>query len=253
MRPLGDHPAPVAVHLEGDDRVREADAIVVEEHDRVEEGVRQPRIVERLVGVGHVDTLLEEPRRQVLAGLAVAHDLERRLGRLPPDVGPAARPPPRPRFHLVVGQHAERGNDVRGEVLVLVVTPDDHHVGPEVVEDLPRLAEVVEQGVAMAGRARGAAVGPVLGAHRGRPARGISVALGQAGILEDPAKDAGHVLVQTGEWRVVRHAQPENLAHERIPPRRGATAWATLVPLPGACQIRAIGRFSATARRSRRW
>src|SRR5260370_28179183 len=89
----------------------------------------------------------------------------------------------------------------------------------------------------MAGRARGAAVGPVLGAHRGRPARGISVALGQAGILEDPAKDAGHVLVQTGEWRVVRHAPPQNLAHGGGSSPSRESACATPVPRSPPCQL----------------
>jgi len=100
---------------------------------------------------------------------------------------------------------------------VLVVAPDDHHVGTELVEQGTLLAEVVEQGVAVSGRAGGSAVVGVLGAHGGGPARGVAESLGEAGVLEDAAQDAGHVLVQAGERRIVRHAQPEDLGHEMAP------------------------------------
>src|SRR4030095_2638697 len=99
--------------------------------------------------------------------------------------------------------------------LVLVVAPDHHDLRAEVVEDLPGVPEVAEEALAMPGRACRAAVVPVLAAHRLGPVARIPVALRQAGVLKDAAEDARHVLVEAGERRVMRHAQAENLAHER--------------------------------------
>ena len=226
---LGDHPPAIAVDLERDDRVAEAHAVVVEEHDGVEEGMREAGVVQRRVGVRHVDVLLEEPPREELAGLPMARHRDHRVLALAPDIVPGV-PLPVPRLDLVVRQHAERRNDVRREVLVLVVAPDDHHVGPEVVEELPRVAEVAEQDRPVRGRRRGAAVGPVLPTHRLGPSGRVAVALGQAGILHDGAQDVGHVLVVPDERRVMRHAQPEDLAHVVPPGVRRTDAWADARP-----------------------
>ena len=203
-----------------------------------------------LVGVRHVHAMLEEPGREVLAGLSVPRDAERGLGGLVPDVWRDAGALPRARLHLVVGEHAEGRNHVLGEVLVLVVAPDDHHVRAEVVEDAPGLPEVLDQRLAVARRAGGARVGAVLGLHRGRPARGIAVARREAGVLLHAAQDRGHVLVQAGERRVVRHAQPENLAHEGAL-HVGCQRLRNPSPRGRGLSIYATG--SATAPRSRRW
>src|SRR5215475_12620383 len=215
---LGDDPTAVAIDLEGDHPVGEADAIVVEEHDRVEEGVSEPGKVERLVGLGHVHALLEETRGEVLARRAVARDLEYRVRRLRPGVGSDARLLPRPRLDLVVGENTEGRDDVLGEVLVLIVAPDDDHLRLELVEATARLPELADEGLAVAGRARRATIGAVLAPHRLGPARGITKSLGEAGILENAAKNRRHVLVATGEGRVVRQAEAEDLTHERSPP-----------------------------------
>src|SRR5215470_1945691 len=215
---LRDDAPAVAIDLEGDDRIREADAIVIEEHDRVEEGMGQPREMERLVGVGHVHPLLEEARSQVLARRAVARDLERRLRRLGPHVGRHPGLLPRTRLNVVVGEHAEGRDHVIGEILVLVVAPHDDDVRLELIETTARFPEVSKEGVPVRRGARRPAVGAVLAPHRLGPARRIAITVGQAGILEHAAEDGRHVLVATGEGRVVCHAEAENLTHETVPP-----------------------------------
>ena len=94
-----------------------------------------------------------------------------------------------PRLHLVVGEHAEGRDDVLGEVLVLVVAPDDHHVGAELVEDLARAPEVRDETGAVHGGGRRAAVVPVLAAHGRGPVRRVAVALGQARVAQHRAQD----------------------------------------------------------------
>jgi hypothetical protein len=213
---LGDHPAPVAVHLEGHDRIREAHAIVVEVEDGVEEGVGETLMMERRVGVGHVHALLEQPPREKLARFAVTPKAHRRVLRLAPDIVPGIALS-MPGLDLVVGEHAERRDDVGGEVLVLIVAPDHDHVGTELVEELPGVAEVAQQAGAVAGRRGGTAIAGVLAAHGLGPAGGVPVALRQSGVLHDRAEDVGHVLVMADEGRVMGHAQAENLAHV-VPP-----------------------------------
>src|SRR5262249_60702254 len=88
----------------------------------------------------------------------------------------------------------------------------------ELVETTARPPGVIDAGLAVAGRARRAAVGAVLAPHRLGPARGITISLGEAGILENATKDRRHVLVATGEGRVGRQAEAEDLTHERSPP-----------------------------------
>ena len=140
------------------------------------------------------------------------------------------------RLDAVVGKDAERRNDVLGEVLVLVVAPDDDDVRPEVVEQRARVAEVTEQALAMRGRRRGPAVLGVLSPHRLGPARGVTVALGQARVAQDGAQDVGHVPVVTGQRRVVRHAEAEDLAHEVVLPARACEACANPSLLVQGCQ-----------------
>src|SRR5262245_35203208 len=209
---LGDHAAAVAVHLEGDDRVREADAVVGEIEERVEEGVGQAGVVQRLVGVRHVDALLQEAPRQVLAGLAVARVPEDGIRDLAPHVvGGVTRA--MPRLHLVVGEDAVGGNDVVDEVLVLVVAPDDDDFGLELVEELARAPEVRGQAGPVHRGGGGAAILPVLLAPRRGPVRGLAITHWQAGVAQHCAQDGGHILVPTDERGVVRHAEAQDLAH----------------------------------------
>src|SRR6185369_8715245 len=139
--------------------------------------------------------------RQVLARLTMTGDAKGGVGRLAPDIGRCPRALPGARLDLVIGEDAEGRDDVLGEVLVLVVAPDHHDLRAEVVEDLPGVPEVAEEALAMPGRACRAAVVPVLAAHRLGPVARISVALRQAGVLKDAAKDARPVLVESGERR----------------------------------------------------
>src|SRR5215469_13463079 len=105
--------------------------------------------MQRLVRVGGIDALLEQPRCQVFAGGAVALEAKPLVIRLTPGVpGPVL-----PRFDLVlaIGQHRKGRDDVLLEILVLVVAEHDYDIGPELVErtlgfgemapeDLPRLS-----------------------------------------------------------------------------------------------------------------
>ncbi len=148
----------------------------------------------------------------------MALDTKDRVGTLTPGVGRTARALPRPRFDLIVGEHAEGRNDVLREVLVLVVPPDDHEIWPEFVERPTGTAKVLDQPRAVGGAGGGAAVVTVLTAHRGRPVGGVAIALGQSRILQDGPEDTGHVLIETVERRVVGHAQAQDFAHVVIPP-----------------------------------
>ncbi len=122
---LGDDPAPVAVDLERDDRVGEADPVVVEEHDRVQERVGEAR--------DSAGACRRTPCPRPARGAPVARYLPacrcpamRKVvsAGSPQTLGGDAGALPRARLDLVVGEHAEGRDDVLGEVLVLVVAPD---------------------------------------------------------------------------------------------------------------------------------
>src|SRR5262249_42276420 len=72
----------------------------------------------------------------------VALDPEGLLRALAPDVRRLRVALAMARLDLVVGQHAERRDDVLSEVLVLVIAPHDHDVGIEFVEQLAGVAAV---------------------------------------------------------------------------------------------------------------
>src|SRR5207244_5709712 len=62
--------------------------------------------------------------------------------------------PPRHGFNRVVGENAERRNDIFREVFVLIVAPDHDEVRLECVERIADLLQAREQCVAVVGRAR---------------------------------------------------------------------------------------------------
>jgi hypothetical protein len=113
----------------------------------------------------------------------------------------------------IVGQDAERRDDVLAKVLVLVVAPDHDEVRGEVVQPLSRLAEPFDQGRAMPAGRREPFVCTPLALHWLRPALRTAVVLGDERILEDMLQDARHVLIASGEKRDVCHAETENRAH----------------------------------------
>src|SRR4029434_3847877 len=82
---------------------------------------------------------LEQAPREELAGFAMPPQADDRVLGLIPDIVPRVALS-MPGLDLVVGEHAERRDDVGGEVLVLIVAPDHDHVGTELVEELPGVA-----------------------------------------------------------------------------------------------------------------
>src|SRR5207245_7791026 len=100
----------------------------------------------------------------------VTLEYERRLHRLVPRVRPR-RLLPGPVLDRVVGEHAERRDDVLLEVLVLVVTPDDDEVRREVVQHAPGPGEPRHERFPMTAGRLEALVAPPLLPHRLRPDR----------------------------------------------------------------------------------
>ena len=108
----------------------------------------QPALfVQRLVGVGHINALLQQALNQVAGRLPVSGVLEGLVRRLVPDVDAGAAVPGHKglALHLIVSQHTERRDDVLFEVLILVIAPDKDKVGLEGVNFFAQFAEAVDQ------------------------------------------------------------------------------------------------------------
>src|SRR5439155_1366695 len=82
----------------------------------------------------------------------------------------------------VVGEHAERRDDVFLEVLVLVVTPDDDEVRREVVQHAPGPGEPRHEPLPMTARRPDALIAPPLLPPRLPPSLGRPVVAGKAGL-----------------------------------------------------------------------
>ena len=210
---LRDDASAVAVHLERDHGVRETLALVVQEEQRVHERVTE-RVMERPVRVRDVEALAEQAADERLGGRPVSLEDERRLLRLVPRVRPRGLLP-RPVLDRVVGEHAERRDDVFLEVLVLVDTPDDDEVRREVVQHAPGPGEPRHERLPMTAGRLEALIAPPLLPHRLRPSLGRAIAFGKVGVRQDASHDARHVLVPAGEQWHVSHAEAQNRSHDR--------------------------------------
>ena len=163
--------------------------------------------MQRLVGIGGVEALLDQAARQHFRGIAVAGQLIGLVG-LAPDV--VAR---RREGELVVGVDAVRRDDVLAEVLVLVVAPYQDEVRIECVECGPGLLHPADQIGAVAGRRRGALVVAPFSAHGLGPAlRGPEIRR-QVRILHHTPENPGHSIIVPGQWRIMRYAQCQNFCH----------------------------------------
>src|SRR5262249_10579186 len=152
------------------------------------------------------------------------------VGRLAPDI--FARPAGTrvgPRVDAVDGEHAERRDPVLAEILVLVVTPDQHEIRVEGVKRLAALAEAVDETRAVLLRG-GDRVGPFL-AHRLRPACRVLHLLRHLLAIQSPVQEPGHLLVRLDQPGVMRDADAEDLAH---------------IPAPSLQDVR-LRRFSTNA------
>ena len=165
--------APVAVHRHRQDRIVEACALAVEVQERVRERVGHAVAVQGLVRVRHVDAGLEQLTGQVASGARLAAPREHLVAGLAPDVRALAEPLERLERERVVGEHAERRDDIVLEVLVLIVAPHQDEVGPERVDLLALGAERAEDALAVRLERRDALVVPPFGAHGLGPAGGV--------------------------------------------------------------------------------
>ncbi|MGE3281413.1 MAG: hypothetical protein AB7O13_10435 [Alphaproteobacteria bacterium] len=220
---FGDHRRAVAVHMKRHDRVREPGTVIVEIEDRVDKRMRQPVFVAHAIGVAGVVIGFDQLRRQGRSSGVVAFGTENGVLALVPDIaGGAGVARIGARLDLVAGEDAERRHPVLAEILVLVVTPDQHEIGIECVQRLARLAKAVDQPapVLLCGGER---VGPFL-AHRLGPAHRVLQRLGDLLAVQRAVQQARHLLVGLDQTGVMRNAYTENLAHPAAPPVRGGAA-----------------------------
>src|SRR5918996_1700752 len=96
-------------------------------------------------------------------------NVQQRLLAFLPDVGSSRHARrfelPWLRFDVVIRQNAKRRNDVFGEVLVLVVAPNQDEVGLEFVERFANLTEPVQKFLAMTCSRRLALIVSILFPH----------------------------------------------------------------------------------------
>ena len=174
--------AAVAVRQERHDRVVEATAVPVQEEQRVEDGVRH-RIVARLVRIGDLEALLDEPRDEMFGGSAVGLVAEHRVRCLVPGVGAGPGVLPGLGLKRLEAVDLEGRHAVLPKIFVLVVAKDDDEVRVEVVELLARPAHALDQLGAMLPGMRLALVVAPLPAHGLWPGRRTAVALRQERVV----------------------------------------------------------------------
>ena len=134
--PVADDVAAVAVHRYGQDGIIEALSVVVQVEQGVQEGVAHALFMEGLVGIGDVEALIDQTAGQGASrlGRPLVHE-GLVLGFVPHVAAVTAVVVGEwSSFELVVGQHAEGGDDVLFEVFVLVVAPDEDEIGFEFVD-----------------------------------------------------------------------------------------------------------------------
>src|SRR5205823_4212163 len=113
----------------------------------VVEGMRQRFPVVQLPGAAHVEAMGYKLIRQEGADLLATPDSW--LQWLPFQELPTARagaPPLRGQVEFVHGEYAEGRQQVLLEILVLIVTEDDHDIGLEFVQRRTRRVEALEHG-----------------------------------------------------------------------------------------------------------
>jgi len=125
-----DQRATVAVDRDWQHRVAKTAAIPIQVQGRIGEGVRNT-LAAWLVRVAQVEAVFEQARGEILPGGAVAVEVELGIGGLVPYVRAAVAPGAR--VETLPGQHGKCGHAVVAELLVLVVTPDEHEVRLETV------------------------------------------------------------------------------------------------------------------------
>ncbi len=149
----------------------------------------------------------------------MALDRHHRIRRQAPGVAEFGAPGAgeRPAFDPIECEHAERRNAVLAEILVLVVAPDHHKIGREVVERLARRTEAADQTPAVLGRGRTAFVGLKFALQRLGPAFRILQLGWNAFAFERARQKAAHIGVGQHQPRKMRDPDPKNFAHDFLP------------------------------------
>src|SRR5512145_737813 len=131
----------------------EAFSVVVQIRNRIQERMTNTLQVQRPIRVAHIEAFVDQAGCQKFSALAVTTNIEQKVFALFPDVCSARHSGcfqlPRMSFDLVVSEYAKRRNDVFGEVLVLVVAPDQNEVRLEVIQSVADGAHSVEKRLAM--------------------------------------------------------------------------------------------------------
>ncbi len=133
----------IRIHLHRDHGIVKALAVVVEVHLDVDKGVAQALPVQGLVGIGHVHPFLQEPAGQPPGNLGLGSHLDRVILRLTPDIGGTSFK--RVAGEVIIGQDAERRNNILGEILVLIVTEHQDEIRVELVDVVLELVKGRDQ------------------------------------------------------------------------------------------------------------
>ncbi len=179
-----------------------AGALIVEVEDRVGECVRDAAVVQRFIGIGDIDVVLEQPRHEMLGDVGPPAQAVMFGCVLAPDVRLALhhrrglRLPPRVEVEVVECENRKRRDHVFFEVLVLVVALDHDDIGLEFVERRAHAREPGDELLSVFGRGACAEVVRPFGPHGRGPVRDVLFRCGDRGVLQGPTQDAGHVRIR---------------------------------------------------------
>jgi hypothetical protein len=161
--------------------------VVIQQQHRVDEGVRQARLMAHGVGVADVEPLVDQRGRQVPAAGAMPFCVDHRVGRFAPGIC-RADPLEGTRFDRVECKDAERCNAILAEVLVLVIAPDQNEIRVERVQCRAHGAEPIDRTTAMRGRGLTGLVPGPFALHLWRPTGGSLAAGGNRGLFNTRSK-----------------------------------------------------------------
>src|SRR5438552_17963484 len=127
-------------------------------------------LVQRLIRITDVESRVDQAGGQELSALSMAPQIEEKVFAFGPHVRAAGHSrrlqSPRLRFDGVVGKNAKRRNDIFGEVLILIVTPDQNKVRLEFIKRAANLVESIQQRLQMRSGRHLALIAAVLFPHQ---------------------------------------------------------------------------------------
>ena len=159
-------------------------------------------VVQGLVSVGHIKMRIDEPFGDQFGRLWVTFEAVVQVFTLAPSVGFAAlhhgralSMAPRVQIHIRIGADTESGNHVFAKILILIVAPNEHEVGLEVIQGLAHMTKTLHHGGSVGGRAQQAFILTPFGSHGGWPMLGVFVLGGDGGVLQGFTKNPRHLLI----------------------------------------------------------